>query len=46
MIIGVHTLYNSKKSSTYKKNGTKIVLSYMSGTISGFISTDKLTVML
>ncbi|XP_066907773.1 cathepsin D [Halyomorpha halys] len=40
----VHTLYNSKKSVTYKKNGTKIILSYMSGSISGFLSMDKLTI--
>lgn len=32
--------YDSKKSSTYKANGTKLKLNYRTGDISGFLSTD------
>jgi hypothetical protein len=35
-----HDTYKQSKSSTYKKNGAKFVLSYGSGNSSGFLSKD------
>ncbi|GAV89651.1 Asp domain-containing protein, partial [Cephalotus follicularis] len=39
-----HSEYDSSSSSTYKDNGTLAVISYGSGSISGFFSQDILTV--
>ena len=39
-----HSKYYSDKSSTYKKNGTEFAIRYGSGSVSGIISQDTLTV--
>lgn len=36
----LHNRYNSDESSTYKANGTKFEISYGSGSMSGFLSSD------
>ncbi|CAB0006424.1 unnamed protein product, partial [Nesidiocoris tenuis] len=38
-----HKTYNSDASSTYKADGTEISMSYVSGSLSGFLSIDSLT---
>lgn len=37
----LHSKYNSAHSTTYKENGTKFEIHYGSGSLSGFLSTDK-----
>ncbi|SOS80917.1 plasmepsin II [Plasmodium sp. gorilla clade G1] len=37
-------LYDSSKSRTYEKDGTKVEMNYVSGTVSGFFSKDLVTV--
>ena len=40
----LHTKYDSSESSTYKANGTKFEIRYGSGSLSGFVSQDTVTI--
>ena len=40
----LHTKYDSSASSTYKKNGTSFEIRYGSGSLSGFVSQDVMTI--
>ena len=40
----LHTKYDSSSSSTYKKNGTEFEIRYGSGSLSGFVSEDTMTI--
>jgi len=40
----LHTKYDSSSSSTYKKNGSSFEIRYGSGSLSGFVSQDHVTI--
>ena len=40
----LHHKYDSSKSSTYKENGTSLEIRYGSGSMKGFLSTDKVSI--
>ncbi|KAL0467920.1 aspartic proteinase [Neurospora intermedia] len=40
----LHNKYESSESSTYKKNGTSFKIEYGSGSLSGFVSQDRMTI--
>src|SRR5271168_2020266 len=40
----LHTKYDSSASSTYKKNGTSFEIRYGSGSLSGFVSQDIMSI--
>ncbi|KAI0023380.1 Asp-domain-containing protein [Xylariomycetidae sp. FL0641] len=40
----LHSKYDSSASSTYKKNGTEFEIRYGSGSLSGFVSQDVMTI--
>ena len=42
--VGIHHRYDSSKSSSYVKNGTKFAIRYGSGSLQGFVSQDSVTV--
>ena len=44
ILLVLHNKYNSGKSSTYQANGTSFAIKYGSGSLTGFLSEDSVTV--